>query len=115
MNADPSTTQYNETFGPASNDFEKLMGQDQKSTNFESPKAVLEVLDETVQQFDDFRAGNQKLKTWLESYVDLLFTVSAKLWENTQAVSLAHDSLLLCCCTLTASFPSASDARENDL
>lgn len=88
VTADPSTSQYDETFGPASNDFEELMGQDYKSTNFESPESVLEVLDETVQQFNKFRAGNEGLKTWLESYVNLLFTVSAKIWENTQTVSL---------------------------
>jgi len=50
----------------------------------------------------------------LESYVDLLFTISATLWENTQAVSLTHgDSLLPFYCNI--SFPSASLARDNDL
>ena len=92
---DPSTSQYDETFSRASNDFEKLMGQDLKPTKLESVEAILEVLGETVQQFDDFRAGNHGLQTWLESYVNLLFTVSAKLWEATQTVSLTHDSLLL--------------------
>jgi hypothetical protein len=116
---DPSTSEYNATFGRASNDFEKLMAQDDhKPTDFESAKAVLEVLGETVKLFDadGFRAGNQSLTTWLKSYVDLLFTVSATLWESTQAVSLTHYSLLSCYCTLT-SFPPASEslARENDL
>jgi hypothetical protein len=78
------------------------MGQDHKPPNFESAKAVSEELDKTVQLFDSFRAGNQSLKTWLESHVDLLFTVSATLWETTQAVSLTHDLLLPCYCTLTS-------------
>ena len=105
VTTDPSTSQYNDTFGRALNDFEKLMGQDYKPTNFESAKAALEELGKTVHLYDvdGFRAGNQinqSPTTWLESYVDLLFTVSAKLWETTQAVSLTHDSLLPCYCTL---------------
>jgi hypothetical protein len=104
MTIDPSTSQYVDIFGRALNDFEKLMGQDYKPTNFESAKAISEVLGETVNQFDvdGFRADNQSLTTWLESYVDLLFTVSAKLWETTQAVSVTHDSLLRCYCILTS-------------
>jgi hypothetical protein len=91
------TSHFHKTFGSALNDFEKLMGQDHKHIKFESPEAVMEVLDETVQQFNDFRDGNHGLKTWLESYADLLFTVS-ELWksETIQAVSLNHDSLLQC-------------------
>ena len=107
---DPSSSQYDDTFGRASSEFEKLMGQDHKLTDFESPAAVMEVLDKTLQNFDD----SEGLRTWLESYVDLLFTISATLWENTQAVSLTHgDSLLPFYCNI--SFPSASLARDNDL
>jgi hypothetical protein len=84
---DPSTPQYDETFGPASDEFEKLMGPDHKPTNFEYAKAPWEVLEERV-KFDDFRSGNEGPKMWLESYVELLFKVSAKLWENTKDVSL---------------------------
>lgn len=90
---DPSTAQYDETFGQVLKDYEKLMGQDHKPTNFESDKAVLEVLGKTVHRFEDYIDGNQRLKTWLESYVDLLFTVSATLWENTEVVSLTHERL----------------------
>jgi hypothetical protein len=99
---DPSTSQYDDTFGRASTDFEKLMGQDQGPTDFKSAEAVLEELDKTVQLFEGFRAGNERLKTWLESYVDLLFTVSETVWESTQTVSLTHDSLLPCYCTQTS-------------
>ena len=102
VTTDPSVSQYNDTFRSALNDFEKLMGQDHKPTNFESAEAVLEELGKTVQLFNSYHAGNQRLKTWLESYVDLLFTVSATLWETTRAVSLTHESLLLCYCTLTS-------------
>ena len=98
---DPSAAQYNDVLGCAVYDFETLMGQDHKlPTNFQSAYAVLAVLDKTVHRFHDYRAGNQRLKMWLESYVDLLFTVSAKLWEATQAVSPTHDSLLPCYSTV---------------
>jgi hypothetical protein len=115
VTTDPSTYQYNDTFGHASDVFEKLMGQDYQLTNFKSAKAVLEELGKTVQHFSGFLSGNQRLKTWLESYVDLLFTVSATLWETTEEVSLTHDSPLPCCCTLNVSFSSASLTRKNDL
>jgi hypothetical protein len=95
---DPTVSQYDDTFGVAFKDFEKLMGQDYKPTNFKSSEAVLEELDKTVRLFDGFRAGNEGLKTWLESYVDLLFMVSESVWEATQAVSLTHDPLLPCYC-----------------
>src|SRR6266567_1755157 len=102
VTTDPSTSQFNDTFGRALNDFEKLMGPDYEPTNFESAKADLVELRKILHFFDvdGFQAGNQSLTTWLESYVDLLFTVSATLWETTQAVSLTHDSLLSCYCTL---------------
>ena len=93
---DPTVSQYDDTFGLAFKDFEKLMGQDYKPTNFKSSKAVLEELDKTVLLFDSVRAGNDGLKTWLETYVDLLFMVSESVWEATQAVSLTHDPLLPC-------------------
>lgn len=111
VTTDPLTSMYNDTFGPALDDFEKLMGQDYEPTNFESPEAVLEELGQTVYRF---RAGHQTLNTWLESYVELLFTVSATLWEATQVVSLTHHSHLPYYCTHVF-FPSASLARKNDL
>ena len=88
------------------------MGQDYEPTNFESAEAVLEVLKKTVHQFNDFRTGDQKQNMWLEFYVDLLFTVSATLWETTQAVSVAYKSPV---CLSNVSFPSAPLARENNL
>ena len=101
--ATDSTSHFHETFGRALHDFEKLMGHGHKHIKFESPEAVMEVLHETLKQFNDFRDGDHALKTWLESYADLLFTVS-ELWkrENIQAVSPTHDSLLPCYYILTS-------------
>ena len=109
---DPTTFQYKDTFGGVLTDFEKLIGQDYKpTTDYDSAEAVKEVLDETVQKLD----VSERLKTLLGPYVDILFMVSATLWEDTQSVSLAHGSLPQCYyCTLTT-FPSASLAAENDL
>ena len=103
VTTDTFTSHFNKTFGRALNDFEKLMGQDHRHTKFESPEAVMEVLDETVQQFNDFRDGNHGLKTWLKSYADLLFTVSEH-WKSEiiHAVSTTHDSLLPCYYILTS-------------
>jgi hypothetical protein len=103
VTTDSFTSHFQKTFGHAVRDFEKLMGQDHKPTKFESPKAVMEVLHETVEKFNDFRDGDHGLKTWLESYAHLLFTVS-QLWksENIQAVSPTHDSLLPCYYILTS-------------
>jgi hypothetical protein len=115
VTTDPTISQYSDIFDHALYDFQKLMGQDHKPTNFKSIEAVLKELSETVQHFSDFYTGNQSLMTWLESYVDLLFTVSATVWETTQVVSLTRDSPLPCCCTLSVSFPSASHARKCDL
>ena len=90
---DPTDSQYKDIFGVAFNDFEKLMGQDFKRINFKSSKAVLEELEKTV---DGFREDNEELKTWLESYVDLLLMVSESVWEATQDVSFTHHPLLPC-------------------
>ena len=100
---DTFTSHFHKTFGRALHDFEKLTGHGHKHIKFESPEAVMEVLDETVQQFNDFRDGDHALKTWLKSYADLLFTVS-ELWKSEiiHAVSPTQDSLLPCYYILTS-------------
>ena len=100
---DTFTSHFHKTFGGALHDFEKLMGQDYKHIKFESSEAFMKVLHETLKQFNDYRAGDHGLKTWLESYADLLFTVS-ELWKSEiiHAVSPTHDSLLPCYYILTS-------------
>jgi hypothetical protein len=78
------------------NKYKKLTGQDLDShafssilDNLESPDAVLGVLRDQMEAFDEFRKGNKILMTWLESIVDLLFMVTAKLGESTKAVSVS--------------------------
>ena len=95
-----SGSDYDKTFGRALNDYKKLTGQDLNthpfalnSSDFTSSDAVLKVLQEKVEAFDDVRNDNEMLMTWLEYYVSLLFTVSAALWESTEIVSLENLTL----------------------
>jgi hypothetical protein len=116
---DPFASNYDEIFGQALDSYKKQTGQDlnahtvaKKPNNFESPDAVLQVLEEKVQACK-FSGGNELLMTWLESYVYLLFAVSEKLWESTEAVSLKGLTLSVLR-YYNVSF-SASLAGENNL
>jgi len=77
------------------NKYKKLTGQDLDthtlSSNldkFESKGAVLDVLRDQMEGFDEVREGNERLMMWLESIIDILFMVSAKLSESTEVVSI---------------------------
>ena len=90
------TTSSTETFDHwfERSNYEKLTGLDlgahhfaPKLNNTNSPGVVLDALRDRIKAFDVPR-GDKKLMTWLESIIDLLFTVSAKLRESTtEAVS----------------------------
>jgi hypothetical protein len=91
----PSTSEHTRIFGPAMNKYKKLTGQDLDthtlSSNldkFESKGAVLDVLRIQMEGFDEVREGNERLMIWLESIIDILFMVSAKLGEKTEVVSI---------------------------
>jgi hypothetical protein len=91
----PSTSEYTRVFGRAMNRYKKLTGQDldthtlsSKPDKFGSKGAVLDALRGQMEAFDEFRQGNEILMMWLESIVDILFTVSAKLGESTEAVRI---------------------------
>ena len=90
----PSTSEYTRSFGPAMNNYKKITGHDLDthtlSSNldkFGSKGAVLDVLRDQMEGFDEVRRGNERLMMWLESIVDILFMVSAKLGESTEVVS----------------------------
>jgi hypothetical protein len=85
----PSTSEYTRLFGPAMNKYKKLTGQDLDthtlSSNldkFESKGAVLDVLRNQMEGFDEVRKGNERLIMCLDSIVDILFMISAKLGES---------------------------------
>jgi len=58
-----------------------------------SPNAVLTVLQDLVQQFDQCRTSDERLKNWLDPTVNVLYAFSATLGEGVGLVSLS--SLLL--------------------
>ena len=59
----------------------------------DSPNAVLTVLQDLVQQFDQRRTGNERLKNWLNPTVNVLYTFSAALRKGVGVVSLFSQSL----------------------
>jgi hypothetical protein len=59
----------------------------------DSPNAVLTVLQDLVQQFDQRRTNDERLKNWLNPTVNVLYTFSAILGEGVGLVS--HNSLSL--------------------
>jgi hypothetical protein len=59
----------------------------------ESPNAVLSVLQDLIQQFDQRRASDERLNNWLNPTVNVLYTFSATLGEGVGIVSLSSLSL----------------------
>jgi len=54
----------------------------------DSPNAVLSVLQDLIQQFDQRRTNDERLKSWLNPTVNVLYTFSATLGEGVGLVSL---------------------------
>ena len=59
----------------------------------DSPIAVLSVLQDLIQQFDQRRASDEKLKSWLNPTVNVLYSFSATLSEGLGLVSIISLSL----------------------
>ena len=55
----------------------------------DSPNAVLSALQDLIQQFDQCRASDERLKNWLNPTVNVLYTFSAALGEGVGLVSLS--------------------------
>jgi hypothetical protein len=54
----------------------------------DTPSSMLSVLMDLVQQFEQNRAGDERLRTWLEPTVNVLFAFSAALGEGVSLVLL---------------------------
>ncbi len=54
----------------------------------DSPNAVLSVLQDLIQQFDQRRTSDERLKNWLNPTVNVLYAFSATLGEGVGLVSL---------------------------
>jgi hypothetical protein len=59
----------------------------------DSPNAALSVLQDLIQQFDQRRASDQRLKNWLNPTVNVLYKFSATLGDGVGLVSLSFLSL----------------------
>jgi len=54
----------------------------------DTPAAILSVLQDLVQQFDQSRSGDERLRNWLSLTVNVLFAFSATLGEGVGLVYL---------------------------
>ena len=59
----------------------------------DSPIAVLSALQDLIQQFDQRRTSDDRLKTWLNPTVNVLYSFSAALSEGVGLVSITSLSL----------------------
>jgi hypothetical protein len=59
----------------------------------DSSNAVLFVLQDLIQQFDQRRTGDDRLKNWFNPIVNVLYTFSATIGEGVGLVSLGSLSL----------------------
>jgi hypothetical protein len=64
-----------------------------KLQSCDSPNAVLSVLQDLIQQFDQRRASDERLNNWLNPTVNVLYTFSATLGGGVGLVSLTSLSL----------------------
>ena len=89
-----STDNFTAIFQAASSEYERVTGNPLDthpfSTQFDScdsPEAVLNAFQTQAQAFDKFCKGDEKLMTWLDPMVHILFTFSATLGEGIGLVS----------------------------
>jgi hypothetical protein len=54
----------------------------------DSPAAILSVLQDLIQQFDPRRAGDERLSSWLNPTVNVLYAFSSTLGQGVGLVSL---------------------------
>jgi hypothetical protein len=87
--AGPSTDNFTAIFSVASNEYLRVTGKHLDTHPFatqldtcRSPEAVSNVLRTQAQAFSKFRKGDEKLMTWLNPTVNILFAFSATLGEG---------------------------------
>ena len=75
----------------------------------DSPHAVLAVLQDLVQKFDQRRTSDERLKNWLDPTVNVLYTFSATLGGGVGLVGLGSLSLKICALiVIYQAFPPAN-------
>jgi hypothetical protein len=92
--AGPSADNFTAIFNAASNEYQRVTGKRLDTHPFaaqfdtcRSPEAVSIVLRTQAQAFNKFRKGDEKLMTWLNPTISILFTFSAVLGEGIGLVS----------------------------
>ena len=76
----------------------------------DSPTAILSVLQDLIQQFEQNRSGDARLRTWLEPTVNVLFAFSATLGEGVGLV-IHQSRYLVKICSLIENFQVFSPAK----
>ena len=119
--AGPSTdnfTKFTSIFNAASNEYLRVTGKRLDIHPFAaqldtccSPEAVSNVLRSQVQAFKKFREGDEKLMTWLNPTVNILFAFSGTLGEGIGLVS----RLIHCIRSFFKIWFSAILTRKNNL
>ena len=92
--AGPSTNNFTAIFDAASNEYLRVTGRRLDThpfaaqlDNCHSPEAISNVLRTQAQAFNKFHEGDEKLMTWLNPMVNILFAFSATLGEGIGLVS----------------------------
>jgi hypothetical protein len=100
--AGPSTNNFTAIFDAASNEYLRVTGQRLDThpfaaqlDNCHSPEAISNVLRTQAQAFNKFHEGDEKLMTWLNPTVNILFAFSATLGEGIGLVSHSIHSVWL--------------------
>jgi hypothetical protein len=113
--AGPSTDNFTAIFNAASNEYLRVTGKRLDTHPFaaqlhtcRSPDAVSNVLRTQAQAFKTFREGDEKLMTWLNPTVSILFAFSATLAEG---IGLVATLCILCDCFLRSGFQPFSPAK----
>jgi len=92
--AGPSTDNFTTIFNAASREYERMTGNRLDTHPFaaqldtcDSPEAALNVFRMQAQAFSKFRNGDERLMTWLNPIVHILFIFSGTLGEGIGLVS----------------------------
>ena len=92
--AGPSTDNFTAIFNAAEAEYERLTGKRLNThplaaqlLTCKNPEAVSNVLRMQAQSFSRFRQGDERLMSWLDPTIHILFTFSATLGEGIGLVS----------------------------
>ncbi|KAH9008467.1 hypothetical protein EDB84DRAFT_1681992, partial [Lactarius hengduanensis] len=98
----PSDSNFKVIFETALKEYNKKTKQDLTAHPIatqlqacESPAAILTILQEQVDQFEQSRSGDEKLRKWLDPTINVLYAFSETLGEGVSLVNINLFSLLL--------------------